>query len=63
MTYIPKYQRNDSVRIPVKNPGHDNHDPKKYYIIAKVYRGSTPEDTSYLLKGLTGIYPETRIKG
>lgn len=62
MSYQPKYQRGDLVQIPDVHPGHDHHDPKRAYMVNKVYAGDSPRNTGYTIKGLTGLYPETRLK-
>lgn len=60
--HTPAFAKGDSVLIPRKNLGHDHHDPTRRYQVTKVIAGPGPSTTSYLLKGLTFYYPETRLK-
>ena len=57
----PKFRRWQAVRIPHVTPGHDNHNPKAWYIVEEVYSGETYPEISYRLRGLPSIWPETRL--
>lgn len=61
MTYEPKFKRGDKVKIPRSTAGHDKHEPERSWTVQKVYRGDDPRSTSYLLKGSTSVWPETRL--
>lgn len=62
MSYKPKFERGDSVRISSVKEGHDNHDPKKPYKVLRVYPGRGPKSTGYFLAGSSSVWPETRLE-
>ena len=57
----PRYKRGDFLRIPHVTPGHNNHDPKKRYMVKRVFPGKSPREITYILHGLTANWPETRV--
>ena len=59
----PKFNVGDVVRIPVKTPGHDHHDPSAGYRVTRVYPGNSQATTHYELERLPSLWPETRLVG
>jgi len=59
----PRFKSGESIHIPFKSLGHDSHKVSRRYTVSKVYPSTTPhpKDNSYTIKGLGGIWPETRL--